>query len=511
MRQQRDFIYINFKFKLNAYHLFFITINCMSKLFKNKKYTIIFIFIFFISILFTRLYNLNQTARFTRDESSDLGRMHQYFQNRKITLVGPISSENDKVFSSLSYYLLMPFAAIMNFRPIGPVYGTAFWGIITAGLLLLLINNVNSKKIYLGGLILISWYPLLTMSRWAWNPHFVLLWSALAFLAYFYHDRLKKWGIFFTGLFLGLMFHHHYVSIFATAPFILLITWQALRQKKYQQVILAISGFTLPFLAFLLFDLRHPPGLFFTKYLIGGNTPHIEKSLNLTQLLSNFSRNYVVFLKTVAIYKPIQLLIGIFLPILAIVDLKTKKYKNVIWFVPVMTSLIFSVILDDFVDRYAYSALGFLLIWLLLKRKHQVGNFLANSLLGLILLSSIFSVWPQLHYNEVEPPMQVLTKASKIIEDTIKKHQLNNANVAALASPDKAPLAEKYRDVIRINGVDLKSPAEYDVSEHLFIITTSDESALEKDQSYAMIAFKTAELKQIFTINKQWKVYWYGY
>lgn len=483
----------------------------MSQILKNNKFSKFYIVIFVIFVLFTRLYNLDQTARFTRDESSDLGRMHQYFQERKITLVGPISSENDKVFSSLSYYMLMPFAAIMNFKPIGPVYGTAFWGIITAGLLLLLIKTINPQKIFLGSLIVISWYPLLTMSRWAWNPHFVLLWSALAFLAYFYRDLLKNWGLFFTGLFLGLMFHHHYVSIFATAPFVLLIAWQELRQKKYLQTILLLSGFTFPFLAFLLFDLRHPPGLFFTKYLMGGNTPHIEKSLNASHLLSNLSRNYVNFLKTVVKHKPIQILIGIFLPILAFFDLKNKKYKNIIWLTPVITTLIFSVILDSFVDRYAYSALGFLLVWLILKRKNKASNLLANILLSLILLSSLFSVWPQLHYNDVEPSMEVLTQASTIIEETIKKNQLNNANVAALASPDRAPLAEKYRDVIRMNGAGLKSPAEYDVSEHLFIITTSDENTLKQDQSYAITAFKSAELKQVFTINEQWKVFWYGY
>lgn len=476
-----------------------------------SKFSKISLFLFCLAILFTRVYNLDQTARFTRDESSDLARMHQYFHERKITLVGPISSGNDKVFSSLSYYLVMPFAIVVNFKPIGPVYGTAFWGIVTAGLFLLLIKKINPKKIYLGGLILVCWYPVVTVSRWAWNPHYVLLWSSLAFLVYFSQDRLKGWSFFLTGFFLALMFHHHYVSIFATAPFIALIIYQEIRQKKFQQTILLISGFILPFLTFVLFDLRHPPGLFFAQYLMGGNTPHIEKSLGTGQALSNFSRNYLNFLKTIAVHQPIQFLLGILLPTLALLDLKNKKFQKLTWFVPIISTLLLSVFLDNFFDRYAYSTLGFLLVWLIWERKDKTANLLANILLSLILLSSIFSIWPQLHHSEVEPPMQVFTQASEIIEKTIKEQQLNNANVAALASPDKAPLAEKYRDVIRMNNAGLRGPSEYDVSEHLFVISTSDEIALRNDQSYAITAFESAELKEIFNINDQWKVYWYGY
>ena len=93
---------------------------------------------FIFLIFFTRLYNLDGTARFTRDESSDLARMHEYYQNKQISLVGPISSEGDKVFSSLSYYMILPFAVLFNFTPVSPVYGMAFLGILTAGLLFLI-------------------------------------------------------------------------------------------------------------------------------------------------------------------------------------------------------------------------------------------------------------------------------------------------------------------------------------------------------------------------------------
>lgn len=60
-------------------------------------YKKIFLFIFFILLLLLiRTYNLDHTARMTRDESSDLRRIHQYYIEKKITLVGPESSDKKK-------------------------------------------------------------------------------------------------------------------------------------------------------------------------------------------------------------------------------------------------------------------------------------------------------------------------------------------------------------------------------------------------------------------------------
>lgn len=107
---------------------------------------ILLLSLFVIMVVFTRFYNLDITARFTQDESSDLVRMHQYWTEKKISLVGPISSDNSKVFSSLTYYMVMPFAATTGFEPIGPVYGTAFWGSITAFLLIWIVLKAHPDK-----------------------------------------------------------------------------------------------------------------------------------------------------------------------------------------------------------------------------------------------------------------------------------------------------------------------------------------------------------------------------
>ena len=98
-----------------------------------------------VILIFSRLWNLPLTARFTRDESSDLARMHQYWQEKKLTLVGPISSDGQKVFSSLTYYLQLPVTVLFNFAPVGPAVATAIWGCVTA-ILLFLCGKISSRK-----------------------------------------------------------------------------------------------------------------------------------------------------------------------------------------------------------------------------------------------------------------------------------------------------------------------------------------------------------------------------
>ncbi len=474
-----------------------------------KKIALLLIFI--SGIIFTRTYNLDQTARFTQDESSDLARMRNYYQEKKITLVGPISSCNTKVFSSLSYYMVMPMAALANFDPIGPVYGTAFWGIMTAVLLLILTKKINPDKTIIMALLLIVWYPLLEMSRWAWNPHFVVFWAALGLLAYEFRTRLKNWGFFFTGLFLGFLFHHHYLSFFPTATVIAFITLDLFKKRSFKASAFLVTGYIIPHLPFLLFDLRHPPGLFITRYLLSGETPHVEQGLKISALVTNLWRNWQSFLNSIVVQKIPQYLLGIGIPLLAIFDLKNKSFNKVRWLAPALVTIVAGVFLNEFPVRYIYPALTFFLFWILLPRKDDISQLTADFLILTILISALFSVYSQLT-TPTNPDLYSFTKASKFIEQTIKEHNLDNANVAALASRDPAPLADTYRDVVRMNGAGLRASSEYELSEHLFVVSTSSKDIVRQDESYAMIAFEDAHLKETFNIpDSEWRVHWFGY
>ena len=91
------------------------------KIFNRKSVFILALLV--VTLLFTRLYNLDKTARFIWDESSDLVNIHEIYVDKNITLIGPISEDGSKVFGSLTYYMLLPFAIAGNFDPVSTAYG----------------------------------------------------------------------------------------------------------------------------------------------------------------------------------------------------------------------------------------------------------------------------------------------------------------------------------------------------------------------------------------------------
>lgn len=478
-----------------------------------SKWTVALTIIWIGCLVFTRFYNLDHTARFTQDESSDLARMHQYYREKKITLVGPISNDNGKVFSSLTYYMLMPFAVAGGFTPVSPVYGMAVYGCITALLLLGVVYQMRRDWLYPAAVLLLVWYPLLEMSRWAWNPHFVAFWASLALFALTHKKRYPLFARAVAGMSFGLMFHHHYLSILATGPVVAYLWYEDMKQKRYREAVVLAASYILPYLVFVLFDLRHPPGLFFGRYLISGNTPDVQKTATGATYLNNLVRNYWVTVDTFV--KPILLksIVAALLPVLMYLDLRTRKLSLILWFVPLWLLVLVGLVLVDFQVRYVYPALIFVCVWLMVPRTSLKAQMVALGIIGCIFMGSLLSVWGQLTQTRVPPDMYSFTLVSRYVQETIRTQQVKNANITVASSPDSAPLAEKYRDYIGMDGTPFRATSEYDLSENLFIVTTTPyETVREQDKSFALLAFKKASLKGSFEVpDSEWKVYWIGY
>ena len=229
-------------------------------------------------LLFTRLYNIENTTRFIWDESSDLVRLHQIYVDRKLTLVGPISEDNSKVFGSLAYYLSLPFAILGKFDPLSPVWGTTLGGIVTAAGLLMLVAKLNRGWAWWVGIIILFWFPILQSSRaglWAWHVSYIPMWLTLGILLYLKRTKLS---LLLAGLFLGLTVHHHYLTIFAVVGFTAGAVVDFIKSKEIGYIFLLCSGLALAVLPFVIFDVRHPPGLFLSKILFSSPI-ETEKSL----------------------------------------------------------------------------------------------------------------------------------------------------------------------------------------------------------------------------------------
>src|SRR4030043_455356 len=204
---------------------------CLNK----RKYFWFFIIIYLIALLFSRLINLDRTARFLWDESSDLVRMHRIYEEKDLTLIGPISEDGNKVFGSLTYYMLLPFAIAGNFHPLSTSVGAAFWGIATSIIVLILTYRINKSFIFPVAFLTLTWYPLVETGRWAWNPNLIP---------------------FSTGL------------VLAIAPFI-------------------------------IFDLTHPPGLFLSRILYFNylSTPTLSLVQALTKILYVTDHSFTYFVQ----------------------------------------------------------------------------------------------------------------------------------------------------------------------------------------------------------------------
>jgi len=507
----------------------------------NNKFSLrfqLFVLIFFFLAVFTRFYNIDYTARFTQDESSDLARMHAYWQEKKLTLVGPIATDNSKIFGSLTYYMQMPFAVMYNFAPVGPAMGTAFWGIITITLLLFLkillsardaddskkyslfkqlelkiqsfFKKNNNKNLELStllfALIILFWPPLLLTSRWAWNPHLIAFWVSLALLI----NQLSFKGKYvLVGLFLGLTIHHHYLAIFAIGTFGVIEFIKLFRSKKYSEMGQLLIGYVLALLPFAIFDIRHPPGLFFSRYLQADMSYQAE--LESVNIFANLIRNFSVSLNEIVHLKWLQILFVLGLTKLIWLDFK-KSRTHLLLLLPVLAQILGCVFIGDFLQRYFLPAIVFFLAWLAQPRK-KTSLKLSNFLMILIIISSVLQLENVLTKPIMSPPMRVVTQAQQaIVEILANNPDIKNYNIAALTARDLDSLGLKYRDLLSINGITFRAASEYDLTENLLVVTDVDEAKVRQDQNVAMSYFKESRLRQEYLLEeKPWRVYWFSY
>lgn len=475
--------------------------NVLQGLKLSKKLNkILLIILFFIILVFTRIYNLEHTARFIWDESIDLVRMHQFYVDRMVTLIGPIDETGTKVFGSITYYMLLPFAIAGDFDPVSPVYGAAFWGIITVLLLLYLTKMLNSKLVAYIAVLSLVWFPLLQTSRWARNPHLIIFWITVSLIFYL---RDKWWTIFLSGLFLGLTFHHHYYSIYAVSVFTLIVNILYFRNKQLFKLLFFDLGILLAFLPFVIFDLRHPPGLFFQGFFREYGQ---RNDLIINQVSSHFVNNLQMVLQYYTQSLAITFVLAILSVGLIVNDIREKS-RALIYFVPWFMQIFLCSFLKDTFDYYLLPGIIFFVIWIIYPRKNLAG-LLQKMIIMTLILSGLLSVVPQLTAKTWETDIDSVRKISQILESEIKKDDLKNVSLAVLASPDNNIYGKRYRDLLLIDQISILPKEQYEIADNLFVISTSNEEIIRKDPVPEINNFRNGSLSQKWIIpNSPWIVY----
>ena len=472
----------------------------MIKSIKSKlslKHIIIFISLFVI--IFTRFYNLENTGVFFWDQSRDLVKIHQYWVDKKITLIGPIAEENTRVFSSLTYYMLMPFAVMGNFDAISTTYGAAFWGVATALLIGFLVYRINKKLFLLTFVLLSIWFPLVEISRNAWNPNFIPFWIALGLIFYQYKKIIYQ---LFAGIALGLSIHHHYLSLFAVACFILIDLITSLKNRKILPVLLLGLGFVISILPFYLFDLRHPPGLFITRATYFNHTNY-DVTFNgiIARTIKDTNAVLYYFLHNQILVSLCLFCVGILL----FIDLKQKS-KALLYFFPFLVQIIAMNFISDSFMHYFLPGLVFFLAWIIYPR--QKAKLIPKIILIILVFGSILTISSQLLVPTWSPSIKNVREITDIMKNDINARKISSVNLAVLASKDNQTYGARYRDLLLLDEVRILSRYEYFSGDYLYVISEESEKRVRGDAAAEMFNFKTGLLENNWkTIDGKWKVY----
>jgi len=465
--------------------------------------------IFLVSSLFlTRFINLNKSATFLWDNTIDLVKIHQYFHDRKITMVGPISEDGNKVYGSLSYYMLMPFAILGRFDPLSTTIGAAFWGTMAA-LLLFLAARILNKKISLWILILvIIWFPLVETSRWAWNPNLMIFWITLGVLLFQIKNKLAAP---IAGFSMGLSIHNHYLAIVSVGIFLLMTFPLKTKRRETKEWLLLTAGVILSLLPFVLFDLRHPPGLFLSRALYFNQT---QTSLDFMSFVSRSVGNLRVVLYYYTHSVWLMWIVGIAGTALLICDV--KRYKSaLIYFFPWFGQIVVIGFINNSYFHYFLPGLVFFVIWIAFPRA-GIPKLLNQLVILTLIIGSITTILPQIKNNPYvddwdkswHPNIKTVKEIVNTIESTINERHLTQINLAVLGSQDANTVGLKYRNLLLIDGYSIKDKHSYFTSDNLFVISQVSETILRRDPAAELNNFRNRQIEGNWSYdNNIWKLY----
>lgn len=470
----------------------------LNKMAVNKtKLTIIFFTIIFAITCFVRIYNINTTARFTRDESSDLVSMKRIIDLKKITLIGPMAEGDIGIFSSLTYYLSLPFVYILKFDPISPAIAASFYGIVTIILIWIFFKKQKYKWPFLF-LLPIFLTPLVEGSRWAWNPHFIPFWQILGIIIFFSNIPFK---LILTGLIFGLTIHHHWYAVFSCLGLIVFIYYQ---NKKIKDIFLYLTGLFFSITPFILFDITHPPGLFISRMLYFSPISTSNSSGVLNHLIK-FINIPFQFTKYLSSYNQIFGGIVLFLSLFLFIQILLKKQKTNLFLFPIIFQFIgLSLISAPVSDRYLIPCVLFFILWLSQNLKFKT----AKLIIILILTINIFSLPKILFKNDWTNNISALKKITYIIKDESTKNTNNPFNLVVLQSPDGNTKGTRFRDLLKVQNVYPLPPEDFQTPNTLFVISYGSWENIKDDPAYEMSNYRKKSPDNFWKIdNSKWFLY----
>ncbi|MCL4415736.1 MAG: hypothetical protein M1365_03400 [Actinobacteria bacterium] len=280
----------------------------------------------------------------------------------------------------------------------------------------------------------------------------------------------------------------------------------SIKERNFLKPTVWILGVFITLAPFVIFDLRHPPGLFLTRILYASPVETTFSSLEI------FNKAWVWFQYMLKYYTQSNLLsfmLGVSISLLLIIDIKTRE-KAILFAIPWVTQVIGLIFIYNPGPIYYYYLLPstiFFLTWLIIPRQ-SYSKIITSIILAILLLGGLFSIIPKLTQTNWQTDIKSIREINYFISKMITANDMKNVNIAVLESPDNNTYGRRYRDLLLLQNINLRSKDEYDLTDHLFVVSMGDEQALRKSPAYEMHNFMSGLLVNFLQVNNsEWKVY----
>lgn len=296
--------------------------------FRKRPHLFIFVLVLLLGLFF-RAYKVIEWFEFAHDGDLYSWIVKDIVVDKHIRLIGQMTTAHGIFIGPLFYYLLIPFFFLTKMDPVGAIIPITIIGVLTVASYYFVFSRLFSKQI---GLVASFLYAVL-LSPVLFDRRVVPSTPTNLWLVWYFYTvinilRGNHSVLPLLGLLAGLIWHIH----IALLPTLAVIPFAMILSRKFpnpKQITISLVAFLIPFLPFLLFEVRHnfsQTSAFVKGFTVnqGGDTGFDKLNLVIIKIASNINRLffYPQDLKFVN-----HTLFGVFVLLLGVALVKTRLLR----------------------------------------------------------------------------------------------------------------------------------------------------------------------------------------
>ncbi|KKP63195.1 MAG: Glycosyl transferase family 39 [Candidatus Roizmanbacteria bacterium GW2011_GWC2_34_23] len=333
----------------------------------------LFLFAFFVFIYLRLTPIINKTVPYTYDQGRDFLKAEEIVRDKNLTFIGPTTGMAGVNHGAWWYYVVSIPYFLFNGNPISFYYLMFMISVLVNLAFFFFLKKEFNLITALFFLLIITISPyFIPLAFFASNnivtPYMIL---ALIICTYYYSKSRKNLWLFFIALSLGFVFEFEVSFGLFIIPFftLMMVIFNYKRKPNIKAIALYFSGFIIPFLPRLLFEVKN--GFIQTKTLI--NFFIVPKLHNPKPFIDVFKDRLILFWTYFSgIFYDRNNLLSVFILIILIGILikfknKTYKYETTLYFIGLVLLLFLGSLLykDNFWSNY-YEGIQYIFLFIII-------------------------------------------------------------------------------------------------------------------------------------------------